>query len=77
LFEGGEPLRHVWLFFVAPLLGGALAAVVHPVLTSRPTTGGHRARAARRAPEDAAVPEQARPAGQPQEKERPAAAPEV
>jgi aquaporin Z len=27
LFEGGEPLAHVWVFLVAPLVGGALAAV--------------------------------------------------
>jgi aquaporin Z len=25
LFAGGEPLAHVWLFIVAPLIGGALA----------------------------------------------------
>jgi aquaporin Z len=33
LVEGGTPLAHVWLFIVAPLLGGALAAVVAPLLT--------------------------------------------
>ena len=25
LFAGGEPLAHVWLFIVAPLIGGAIA----------------------------------------------------
>ncbi len=33
LVEGGTPLAHVWLFIVAPLIGGALAAVVVPALT--------------------------------------------
>lgn len=28
LFAGGEPLKHLWVFIVAPLAGGALAAVV-------------------------------------------------
>ena len=27
LFAGGEPLAHVWLFILAPLVGAALAAV--------------------------------------------------
>ena len=27
LFAGGEPLAHVWLFIVAPLIGGAIAVV--------------------------------------------------
>jgi len=30
LFEGGDPLAHVWLFILAPLVGGVLAAVVYP-----------------------------------------------
>jgi len=30
LFEGGDPLTHVWLFILAPLVGGVLAAVVYP-----------------------------------------------
>jgi aquaporin Z len=33
LFAGGEPLRHVWLFILAPLAGAALAAVVAPLIT--------------------------------------------
>jgi aquaporin Z len=28
LFAGGEPLAHLWLFVVAPLVGGALAAAI-------------------------------------------------
>jgi aquaporin Z len=28
LFAGGEPLEHVWLFIVAPLIGGAIAVLV-------------------------------------------------
>ena len=35
LFEGGSALSHLWLFIVAPLLGGAVAALVAPVLTPR------------------------------------------
>ena len=30
LFNGGEPLAHVWMFIVAPLIGGALAALAAP-----------------------------------------------
>jgi aquaporin Z len=33
LFAGGDPLAHVWLFIVAPLVGGAIAAVVARLLT--------------------------------------------
>jgi aquaporin Z len=33
LFAGGVPLRHVWLFIVAPLVGGAVAAAVAPLIT--------------------------------------------
>lgn len=32
LFEGGDPLQHVWMFFLAPLLGGAIAALAAPFL---------------------------------------------
>ncbi len=31
LFNGGESLSHLWLFIVAPLIGGAIAAVVAPL----------------------------------------------
>lgn len=30
LFAGGTPLAHVWLFILAPLVGGALAALTTP-----------------------------------------------
>ena len=30
LFNGGQPLSHVWMFIVAPLIGGAIAALVAP-----------------------------------------------
>lgn len=32
LFDGSHALSHVWLFLVAPLVGGALAALVAPLL---------------------------------------------
>jgi aquaporin Z len=32
LFYGGTPLNHVWLFIVAPLVGGLVAALVAPLL---------------------------------------------
>ena len=31
LFAGTQPLAHVWLFIVAPLIGGALAALITPL----------------------------------------------
>lgn len=37
LFAGTHPLAHVWLFIVAPLIGGALAALVTPLFE---TTAG-------------------------------------
>jgi aquaporin Z len=35
VFEGGTALSHVWLFIVAPLVGGLVAALVSPLLTPR------------------------------------------
>ncbi|MEW1955336.1 aquaporin [Terrabacter sp. NPDC080008] len=35
LWNGGEPLAHVWMFIVAPLIGGALAALAAPFLETR------------------------------------------
>ncbi len=32
LFEGGTALQHVWLFVLAPLIGGAIAAFTAPLL---------------------------------------------
>lgn len=37
LFAGGAALSQLWLFFVAPLIGGALAALVHRVTHPLPT----------------------------------------
>jgi aquaporin Z len=34
LFEGGTPLRHVWLFLVAPLVGALVAVLVVPLFES-------------------------------------------
>jgi aquaporin Z len=34
LFAGGEPLAHVWLFLLAPMVGGALAVVVARLLAA-------------------------------------------
>lgn len=33
LFEGGQPLRQYWLFFLAPLVGAALAALAYRALS--------------------------------------------
>ncbi|SDD50384.1 aquaporin [Glycomyces harbinensis] len=38
LFAGGAPLEHLWVFIVAPLVGGLLAAVVQPLLYGRERT---------------------------------------
>ncbi|KXK62764.1 aquaporin [Micromonospora rosaria] len=35
IFEGGAALRQLWLFIVFPLLGGALAALVAPLVLQR------------------------------------------
>jgi aquaporin Z len=35
LFEGGDPLAHVWVFILAPLVGGAVAALTAPWLAPR------------------------------------------
>ncbi|PTA42707.1 MIP/aquaporin family protein [Micromonospora sp. RP3T] len=39
LFQGGTALRQLWVFIVFPLLGGALAALVAPLIL-RPGAGG-------------------------------------
>jgi aquaporin Z len=35
LFHGGSPLTHVWVFILAPLIGGVIAALVAPWLAGR------------------------------------------
>jgi aquaporin Z len=37
LFEGGTALSQLWLFIVAPLVGGALAALVYQVARKEPS----------------------------------------
>lgn len=37
LWEGGQPLSRVWMFIVAPLIGGVIAAALAWVLEGRPT----------------------------------------
>ena len=39
IFDGTHAISHVWLFIVAPLIGGALAAFVAPLLETIPFTG--------------------------------------
>ena len=39
LFAGGEPLEHVWLFILAPLVGAALAVPVVRLLAAPTLTG--------------------------------------
>lgn len=36
LFQGGEALNHVWLFIVAPLIGGILAALFYKLVLKQP-----------------------------------------
>ena len=37
VFADGWALAQLWLFWVAPILGGALAGVVYPLIAGRPT----------------------------------------
>ena len=43
LFAGGTPLSQVWVFIVATLLGGALAALVSPVVLRKARHGRSKA----------------------------------
>jgi aquaporin Z len=50
LMVGGWAVTQLWLFWVAPLAGGALAGVVYPLLASDPTPSLVREPAAKPAP---------------------------
>lgn len=39
LFNGGDSLAHLWVFIVAPLVGGAIAAVVAPLFETTVPAG--------------------------------------
>jgi aquaporin Z len=39
VFDGTHAIEHVWLFIVAPLIGGAVAAIVAPLLETVPLEG--------------------------------------
>jgi aquaporin Z len=39
IFDGSHAIEHVWLFIVAPLIGGGIAAIVAPLLETVPLTG--------------------------------------
>lgn len=41
VFAGAAPMEQVWLFIVAPLLGGALAALVHRITHPQAQRDGH------------------------------------
>ncbi|MEO7285295.1 MAG: aquaporin [Jatrophihabitantaceae bacterium] len=41
IFAGSHPMSHVWLFILAPLIGGALAALVAPLLDVGTATGAN------------------------------------
>ena len=47
LMVGGWAVAQLWLFWVAPLAGGALAGVVYPLLASDPSPASGRAPAAK------------------------------
>ena len=38
LFAGGDALKHLWLFILAPLVGGVLAALAYGFVRAEPTT---------------------------------------
>lgn len=43
LFEGGDALEHLWVFILAPLIGGAIAFGAFRFLTTPPPPGAHAA----------------------------------
>lgn len=56
LFNGGDSLTHLWVFILAPLVGAAAAALLAPVLTTKPMPGGDQEVVADRDPTGADVP---------------------
>jgi aquaporin Z len=55
LFAGGDAILQLWLFIVAPLVGGALAGLLYPAVFGRHSepVAGSGLRVGRRAPADA------------------------
>ncbi|HSW02491.1 MAG TPA: aquaporin Z [Sedimentisphaerales bacterium] len=43
LFVGGWALQQLWLFWVAPLVGGLLAGIVYPIVAGEPASSGSKA----------------------------------
>jgi len=43
LFVGGWALSQLWLFWVAPLVGGFLAGIVYPIIAGEPASSGSKA----------------------------------
>jgi aquaporin Z len=78
LFAGGQPLAHVWLFIVAPLIGGAIAVAfvraisvpLEPVGGAAATVDETGAQVPADAPADGRVPEARRPAVTETERQR-------
>ncbi|WP_437185764.1 aquaporin Z [Planctomicrobium sp. SH668] len=42
IFVGGWAIQQLWIFWVAPIIGGALAGVVYPLLSEKKTTDAPR-----------------------------------
>jgi aquaporin Z len=62
LFEGGWALQQLWLFWVAPLIGGLLAGVVYPALTRERPSAEPMAVSSERATREATPPREPLPA---------------
>jgi aquaporin Z len=42
VFADGWALQQLWLFWVAPILGGAIAGVVYPLMAGHPPSSAKR-----------------------------------